>query len=208
MEVIRFQEVGFLFGERERFRFRFVYITCKKHGRKEEKALSLKQKIAGFCTSGGIDAGDSSSQETDTTDMPTEKQEPLLARLFEEFNISPSDYFNVDDDAITSGPASPPIVPAPSTSTAPETVTEDASDGDDDCEEEIPRISSKAVLDWVEKINTHCLQSGCADDVLESFHVFTRGWYRFYFQTGFLPVWGSKNRYKNRLTVNDEAPLV
>ena len=35
-----------------------------------------------------------------------------------------------------------------------------------------------------------------------------RGWYRFYFQTGFLPVWGSKNRYKNRLTVNDEAPLV
>ena len=36
----------------------------------------------------------------------------------------------------------------------------------------------------------------------------TRGWYRFYFQTGFLPVWGSKNRYKNRLTVNDETPLV
>ena len=36
----------------------------------------------------------------------------------------------------------------------------------------------------------------------------SRGWYRFYFQTGFLPVLGSKNRYKNRLTVNDEAPLV
>ena len=24
----------------------------------------------------------------------------------------------------------------------------------------------------------------------------------------FLPVWGSKHRYKNRLTVNDEVPIV
>ena len=109
---------------------------------RKRKALSLKQKSAGFCTSGGIDAGDSSSQETDPTDMPTEKQEPLLVRLFEEFDIPPSEYFSVDDDVITSGPTSPPIVPAPSTSTAPETVTEDASDGEDGCGEKIPRISS------------------------------------------------------------------
>ncbi|KAL8592868.1 hypothetical protein ACOMHN_050695 [Nucella lapillus] len=102
---------------------------------------------AGFCTSGGKDASDSSgSQETDPADMPSEKQEPLLARLFKEFNISPSDYFSVDDDVVTSGPT-PPTMPAPSTSKAPETVTEDASDGEDDCGEEMPRITSKAALD-------------------------------------------------------------
>ncbi|KAL8592874.1 hypothetical protein ACOMHN_050701 [Nucella lapillus] len=78
--------------------------------------------------------------------MLSEKQEPLLARLFKEFNISPSDYFSVDDDVVTSEPT-PPTMPAPSTSKAPETVTEDTSDGEDDCGEEMPRITSKAALD-------------------------------------------------------------
>ena len=36
--------MGFLFGEREWLHFRFVYITCKKHGRKEEKS-SLAQRL-------------------------------------------------------------------------------------------------------------------------------------------------------------------
>ncbi|XP_076450165.1 uncharacterized protein LOC143286474 isoform X3 [Babylonia areolata] len=127
-------------------------------------------RSAGFRMSEANDGGDNNSSQ-DTED--TEKQEPLLARLFKEFNISPSEYFGVDDDVITSESASPPTAPSPSTSTAPETVVEEASDGEDDCGEEMPSISSRAALDCVEKINAYCLRSGCADDVLESFLVFT-----------------------------------
>ncbi|KAL8616373.1 hypothetical protein ACOMHN_032227 [Nucella lapillus] len=66
-----------------------------------------------------------------------ETQEPILKRLFEEYNIPPEVYFTVDDGVATMGSAScPTTVPAASTSNAPETFTTDASDEEDNCGEE------------------------------------------------------------------------
>ena len=160
-------------GKTEDFQFSLlgaVSLVKQSWDKVSPSTIANSFRSAGFCMSEAKDGGDSNSSQ-DTED--TEKQEPLLARLFEEFNISPSEYFGVDDDVITSEPASPPTAPSPSTSTAPETVIEEASDGEDDCGEQMPSISSRAALDCVEKINAYCLRSGCADDVLESFHVFT-----------------------------------
>ncbi|KAL8606073.1 hypothetical protein ACOMHN_044409 [Nucella lapillus] len=89
-----------------------------------------------------------------------EEQEPLLARLFAEWNIDPSEYVSVDDDVATEEPAT--CASAPSTST----VDEEASDEEDNCRKGLERISTNSALDCVEKLKKFCLQSGCSDDIM------------------------------------------
>ncbi|KAL8584690.1 hypothetical protein ACOMHN_035611 [Nucella lapillus] len=92
-----------------------------------------------------------------------EEQEPLLARLFAEWNIDPSEYVSVDDDVATEEPAT--CASAPSTST--DTVDEEASDEEDNCGKGLERISTNSALDCVEKLKKFCLQSGCSDDIMK-----------------------------------------
>ncbi|KAL8613536.1 hypothetical protein ACOMHN_007579 [Nucella lapillus] len=98
-----------------------------------------------------------------------EEQEPLLARLFAEWNIDPSEYVSVDDDVATEEPAT--CASAPSTST--DTVDEEASDEENNCGKGLERISTNSALDCVEKLKKFCLQSGCSDDIMSPFNEFS-----------------------------------
>ncbi|KAL8560500.1 hypothetical protein ACOMHN_023773 [Nucella lapillus] len=79
---------------------------------------------AGFIKSDGAD-----DTLDDHNPKDHEEQEPLLARLFAEWNIDPSEYVSVDDDVATEEPAN--CASAPSTST--DTVDGEASDEEDNC---------------------------------------------------------------------------
>ncbi|KAL8592873.1 hypothetical protein ACOMHN_050700 [Nucella lapillus] len=111
---------------------------------------------AGFIKSDGAD-----DTLDDHNPNDHEEQEPLLARLFAEWNIDPSEYVSVDDDVATEEPAT--CASAPSTST--DTVDEEASDEEDNCGKGLERISTNSALDCVEKLKKFCLQSGCSDDM-------------------------------------------
>ncbi|KAL8619437.1 hypothetical protein ACOMHN_011788 [Nucella lapillus] len=112
---------------------------------------------AGFIKSDGAD-----DTLDDHNPKDHEEQEPLLARLFAEWNIDPSEYVSVDDDVATEEPAT--CASAPSTST--DTVDEEASDEEDNCGKGLERISTNSALDCVEKLKKFCLQSGCSDDIM------------------------------------------
>ena len=102
--------------------------------------------------------------------------EPLLQRLFKEFNVTPTDYINVDNDIITSGSSN---TTTPSTSHSfsntetPEPEVMNESSGEDDCGTEYPKISSQAVMKSLETINAFCVQTGADGDLLISLDVFT-----------------------------------
>ena len=75
---------------------------------------------AGFRHDKGTEASADIAEEHDHSDHET--QEPILKRLFEEYNIPPEEYFTVDDGVATMGSAScATTVPAAPTSNAPET---------------------------------------------------------------------------------------
>ncbi|KAL8625373.1 hypothetical protein ACOMHN_044516 [Nucella lapillus] len=112
---------------------------------------------AGFIKSDGAD-----DTLDDHNPKDHEEQEPLLARLFAEWNIDPSENVSVDDDVATEEPAT--CASAPSTST--DTVDEEASDEEDNCGKGLERISTNSALDCVEKLKKFCLQSGCSDDIM------------------------------------------
>ncbi|KAL8563063.1 hypothetical protein ACOMHN_059580 [Nucella lapillus] len=90
---------------------------------------------AGFIKSDGAD-----DTLDDHNPKDHEEQEPLLARLFAEWNIDPSEYVSVDDDVATEEPAT--CASAPSTST--DTVDEEASDEEDNCGKGLERISTNS----------------------------------------------------------------
>ncbi|KAL8615196.1 hypothetical protein ACOMHN_029212 [Nucella lapillus] len=119
---------------------------------------------AGFIKSDGAD-----DTLDDHNPKDHEEQEPLLARLFAEWNIDPSEYVSVDDDVATEEPAT--CASAPSTST--DTVDEEASDEEDNCGKRLERISTNSALDCVEKLKKFCLQSGCSDDIMSPFNEFS-----------------------------------
>ncbi|KAL8565360.1 hypothetical protein ACOMHN_029055 [Nucella lapillus] len=119
---------------------------------------------AGFIKSDGAD-----DTLDDHNPKDHEEQEPLLARLFAEWNIDPSEYVSVDDDVATEEPAT--CASAPSTST--DTVDEEASDEEDNCGKGHERISTNSALDCVEKLKKFCLQSGCSDDIMSPFNEFS-----------------------------------
>ncbi|KAL8615474.1 hypothetical protein ACOMHN_053810 [Nucella lapillus] len=119
---------------------------------------------AGFIKSDGAD-----DTLDDHNPKDHEEQEPLLARLFAEWNIDPSENVSVDDDVATEEPAT--CASAPSTST--DTVDEEASDEEDNCGKGLERISTNSALDCVEKLKKFCLQSGCSDDIMSPFNEFS-----------------------------------
>ena len=102
------------------------------------------------------------SDECTFTDC--EEPEPIPAQLFEEWNISPSEYYTVDDNVVTNGPPACPVFPAgPSSSTVPDTKAGDTGtadeDGDSDTqlEKETRPISAREVLAAADTINTFCM---------------------------------------------------
>ena len=97
-----------------------------------------------------------STPEPVSTDR--EQQEPLLSRLFQEWNVPPSDYFTVDDEVITEDLTAPPAAAAaPSTSSVPGPEAGDASSEED--EVEMPQVFAKEAMASANLMNIFCMQS-------------------------------------------------
>ncbi|KAK7092862.1 hypothetical protein V1264_008545 [Littorina saxatilis] len=88
--------------------------------------------------------------------------EPILARLFKEWNISPQDYISVDDEVITSGPEkamTDTVAPPGPLPTEPSQL----SDSDDDSGESEEPVKQTEVLESVHKISMFLMQTGAND---------------------------------------------
>ena len=97
-----------------------------------------------------------STPEPVSTDR--EQQEPLLSRLFQEWNVPPSDYFTVNDEVITEDLTAPPAAAAaPSTSSVPGPEAGDASSEED--EVEMPQVFAKEAMASANLMNIFCMQS-------------------------------------------------
>ena len=102
-----------------------------------------------------------------------------IDELFSEWDMPVSDYIRVDDNVATSEPQKPADGtegPIPSMSTAPEPSdpAEEHSDEEEDFGEETEKVSTKTVLDCLQKINTYCLQADCSHKLLNSFNAFVQ----------------------------------
>ena len=113
------------------------------------------------------------SSDATPTCVDSTAPEPILSRLFKEWNVLEEDYFNVDADLQTSShdiPLTPPSKPSVSA-----TVTHDAdSDDDDDCGEPAKVITSREVLACLQTLNSYCLQvASTTDSLTQPLSVFT-----------------------------------
>ncbi|KAL8577847.1 hypothetical protein ACOMHN_054596 [Nucella lapillus] len=96
--------------------------------------------------------------------------EPLLSRLFEEYNISPQAFFTVDDDVVTAKPYSP-RKEAASTAATPADSTNSYSD-DDSGEPQKP-VSKKKLLDSMNCLNAFCMQNDVGDEIMKQVRMMT-----------------------------------
>ena len=104
-----------------------------------------------------------------TADYPLSggNTEHFLSQLLKEWNISPSEYFCVDEDIVRSGPEETATCTGPSTSA---TVTSQDSDSDhDDCGEVEETITRKEVLEHVHKTNIYLMQTEGQNAVMKAF---------------------------------------
>ena len=109
---------------------------------------------------------------TESADRPYDniplQPEPLLSRLFEEYN-SPQAYFTVADDVVTAKPYSP-RKEATSTATPADSTN---SHSDDDSGEPQKPVSKKELLDSMNCLNAFCMQNGVGDEIMKQLHMTT-----------------------------------
>ncbi|KAL8600197.1 hypothetical protein ACOMHN_062487 [Nucella lapillus] len=123
-----------------------------------------------------------SSTEVSSNEHKTKVQEPCLSRFFEEWNVSPLEYFSVDNDATTTGPVRSAPCTAESTqstsiASSQTSLRKEMSSDDeeeDECRQMQEQVSGKTALDCLQTIQTFCLQSGCSSPVMNSFNTFAQ----------------------------------
>eukprot|EP00745_Piridium_sociabile_P024941 TRINITY_DN39506_c0_g1_i2.p1 TRINITY_DN39506_c0_g1~~TRINITY_DN39506_c0_g1_i2.p1 ORF type:complete len:297 (-),score=64.17 TRINITY_DN39506_c0_g1_i2:69-959(-) len=132
----------------------------------------LPETISNCFRKAGFTCTESSSIES--ADRPHDniplQPEPLLSRLFEEYNISPQAFFTVDDDVVTAKPYSP-RKEAASTAATPADSTNSYSD-DDSGEPQKP-VSKKKLLDSMNCLNAFCMQNDVGDEIMKQVRMMT-----------------------------------
>ncbi|KAL8569984.1 hypothetical protein ACOMHN_056416 [Nucella lapillus] len=132
----------------------------------------LPETISNCFRKAGFTCTKSSSIES--ADRPHDniplQPEPLLSRLFEEYNISPQAFFTVDDDVVTAKPYSP-RKEAASTAATPADSTNSYSD-DDSGEPQKP-VSKKKLLDSMNCLNAFCMQNDVGDEIMKQVRMMT-----------------------------------
>ena len=97
--------------------------------------------------------------------------EPLLERLFREYNISSSDYVSVDDNIPVTVPAETAFAPS---STSSATTTQEAESDEDDCGDPKETITRAVALACLHKLQLHLMQTECSNAVQAPFHHFRK----------------------------------
>ena len=116
----------------------------------------------------------SPDQHDDHTSTDGLIQGPLLVRLYKQWNVSASDYFNVDNGIPSRAHENiaPCAVSPPSTASGSTAVSQDSDSDNDDCGEQEQTVTECQVLDCVHKISLYLMQTGCSDAVLAPFSDF------------------------------------
>ena len=102
--------------------------------------------------------------------------ELLLSRLYRDWNITADDYVNVDTDRQTSSNETAPSTSCLQSSATSSTtaVGENCDSDDDDCGEPVKVTIRQDVLDYVQVINSYCVQPCAAGAaLLHPFGAFT-----------------------------------
>ena len=97
--------------------------------------------------------------------------EPLLERLFREYNISSSDYVSVDDNIPATAPAETAFAPS---STSSATTTQEAESDEDDCGDPEETIIRAVALACLHKLQLRLMQTECSNAVQAPFHHFRK----------------------------------
>lgn len=122
----------------------------------------------------------STSNESNVTDISVE---PLLARLYQELNIEPEEFVNIDNDVFTSATLSGTnIIGLCMPTIQPTDHSSPDSDDEDDCGLQAQPVSQSDVLACMDKINIYMMQTGCSDDVISPFFAFKQAMERHFSQ--------------------------
>ena len=121
-------------------------------------------------------SGTSPHQHDDDVPFESLAQGPLLVRLYKDWKISASDYFNIDSGIPSTAHENVALFTVPLSSTASTSASgsqDSVSDSDnDDCGEPEQTVTDRQVLDCVHKISLYLVQAGCSDAVLVPFSDF------------------------------------
>jgi transposase-like protein/uncharacterized membrane protein len=117
------------------------------------------------------DSAPSTSNESKVTEISVE---PLLLRLYQELNIQPEEFVNIDNDVFTSDTLSSTDIISLCMPTIQQTDHSnlDTDDDEDDCGLQSQPVSKSDVLACIDKINIYMMQTGCSDDVILPFFAF------------------------------------